>query len=198
VPVRSRDQGGADAAVQDHEVIVGQGRAAAGEHRSGRVERGDPHRTVCGERGKYVTQHVGTGRVQPPQGGGTRRRPGLIGGKQQIPPETHRIVVAAIKRYPARGDPVVRQPFGHERALPPSGRRDHKGQRQRAPQAQHVMQPLALHGVLPEARPEQLGRDHDLGGASHHPPNRLRRSNRVPPMAVRARRGMPDWPDRTR
>ena len=28
--------------------------------------------------------------------------------------------------------------------------------------AQHVMQPLALHALLPEARPEQLGRDHDL------------------------------------
>jgi hypothetical protein len=48
VPVRSRDQGGADAAVQDHDVIAGQGGAAAGERRARRLERGDPHHTVCG------------------------------------------------------------------------------------------------------------------------------------------------------
>src|SRR4029077_1238587 len=29
--------------------------------------------------------------------------------------------------------------------------------------------PLALYGLLPEARPEQLGRDHDHGSASRHP-----------------------------
>ena len=34
--------------MQDHDVIGGQARAAAGERRACRVERGDPHRTVCG------------------------------------------------------------------------------------------------------------------------------------------------------
>jgi pimeloyl-ACP methyl ester carboxylesterase len=46
VPVRSGDQGGADVAGQDHEVIVGQRRAAAGEGRGRRVERGDAHYAV--------------------------------------------------------------------------------------------------------------------------------------------------------
>jgi hypothetical protein len=42
------------------------------------------------------------------------------------------------------------------------------------------MQPLAIHGVLPEARPEQLSR-HDLGGVSHHPPLPLKQQ--IPPVA---------------
>ena len=110
------------------------------------------------------------GRVQPPQRDGARRRARLVGGQQQVPPEALGVVVAAIERNPAGGDGVAGQPVGHERALAPSGRRDDQGQRQGRPQAQHVMQPFALYALLPEARPEQLGRDHDLGNASRHPP----------------------------
>jgi len=50
VPVRSRYEGGADAATKDHEVIVGQGRAAARERSGSRVKRGDPHRTIVSPR----------------------------------------------------------------------------------------------------------------------------------------------------
>ena len=127
-------------------------------------------RQFVDERGKHVTQHVGAGRVQPPQGGGARGRARLAGGEQQVPPEALGVVVAAVERNPARGDIIVGQPVGHDRALAPPGRRDDQGQRQRPPLAQQVMQPLALHGLLPQARPEQLGRDHDLGSASRHPP----------------------------
>ena len=48
MPVGSRYQGGADAALQDHDVIGGQARAAAGERRACRLERGDPHHAVYG------------------------------------------------------------------------------------------------------------------------------------------------------
>jgi hypothetical protein len=61
VPVGSRDQGGADAAVQDHDVIAGQGRGAAGARRGGGVERGDPHHTVC--RDDVVAGGVGRDRA---------------------------------------------------------------------------------------------------------------------------------------
>jgi len=47
MPIGSRYQGGADAPVQDHEVIAGQGRAVAGERGGGRVERRDSHHGVC-------------------------------------------------------------------------------------------------------------------------------------------------------
>ena len=47
MPVRSRYQGGADAPVKGHKVIVGQRRAAAGERRGGGVKRGDTYRRVC-------------------------------------------------------------------------------------------------------------------------------------------------------
>ena len=47
MPVGSRYQAGADAPVQEHEVIVGQRRAAAGERGGGRVERRDPYHAVC-------------------------------------------------------------------------------------------------------------------------------------------------------
>ena len=127
-------------------------------------------RQFVDERGKHVTQHVGAGRVQPPQGGGPRGRARLVRGEQQVTPEALGVVVAAVERYPARGDVVASQPVGHDGALAPPGRRDDQGQRQGAPLAQQVMQPLALHALLPEARPEQLGRDHDLGSASRHPP----------------------------
>ena len=42
VPVRPADQGGTNAPAQDHEAVVGQGRAAAGQCRCGGVERRDP------------------------------------------------------------------------------------------------------------------------------------------------------------
>ena len=126
-------------------------------------------RQLVDERGEHVAQHVGAGRVQPPQRGGPRGRARLAGGEQQVTPEALGVVVAAVERNPARGDIVPGQPVGHDRALAPPGRRDDQGQRQRPPLAQQVMQPLALHGLLPEARPEQLGRDHDLGSASRHP-----------------------------
>ena len=126
-------------------------------------------RQLVDERGEHVAQHVGAGRVQPPQRDGARRRARLVRSEQQIPPETLRVVVAAVERNPARGDIVPGQPVGHDRALAPPGRRHDQGQRQRPPLAQQIIQPLALHGLLPEARPEQLGRDHDLGSASRHP-----------------------------
>ena len=83
MPVRSRYQGGADAAVQDHEVIAGQGRAAAGERRGGRVERGDPHRTVRGHdvvaggvvRDRPARAHVVVQQLHPGRGQ-IRREPG--------------------------------------------------------------------------------------------------------------------------
>ena len=133
-------------------------------------QRGPLRRQFVNERGEHVTQHVGAGRVQSPQRGGPRRRARLVGGEQQVPPEALGVVVAAVERNPARGDIIPGQPVGHDRALAPPGGRYDQGQRQRPPLAQQVMQPLALHGLLPEARPEQLGRDHDLGRVSRHPP----------------------------
>jgi hypothetical protein len=61
VPVRSRYQGGADAAVQGHEVIVGQGRAAASERRGGCVKRGDPYHAVR----RHDVAAGGVGRDRP-------------------------------------------------------------------------------------------------------------------------------------
>lgn len=83
MPVRSRYQGGADAAVQDHEVIAGQGRAAAGERRGGRVERGDPHHTVRGHdvvagdvvRDRPARAHMVVQQLHPGRGQ-VRREPG--------------------------------------------------------------------------------------------------------------------------
>jgi hypothetical protein len=126
-------------------------------------------RQFVDERGEHVTQHVGAGRVQPPQGGGARGRARLVRGEQQVPPEALGVVVAVVERDPARSDIIPGQPVGHDRALAPPGRRHDQGQGQRSPLAQQVIQPLALHGLLPEGRPEQLGRDHDLGSASRHP-----------------------------
>jgi hypothetical protein len=52
--------------------------------------------------------------------------------------------------------------------------------------------------VLPEARLEQLGRDHDLGSASHHPPTASAAATDSRQWPVSARRSVPDWQDRTR
>lgn len=85
------------------------------------------------------------------------------------------------------------QPVGHDRALAPPGWRDDQGQGQRPPLAQHVIQSLALDGLLPEARPEQLGRDHDLGSASRHPPPPPLSQRQIPRPAACA-----GWRDRAR
>ena len=69
--------------MQDHEVIAGQGRAAAGERRGGRVERGDPHHTVRGHdvvaggvvRDRPARAHVVVQQFQSRRGQ-VRREPG--------------------------------------------------------------------------------------------------------------------------
>ena len=47
MPIGSRYQGGTHTPAQDHEVMAGQGCAAARERRGCRVERRDPHHRVC-------------------------------------------------------------------------------------------------------------------------------------------------------
>jgi hypothetical protein len=41
-----------------------------------------------------------------------------------------------------------------------------------------------LHDLLPQARPEQLGRDHDPGSASRHHPTASAAATRFPPAAA--------------
>jgi hypothetical protein len=60
------------------------------------------------------------------------------------------------------------------------------------------MQPFALHGLLAEARPEQFGRDHDLGSVSHHASTASAAVTDACQWPVRALRSVPDWHDRTR
>ena len=59
------------------------------------------------------------------------------------------VVVAAVKRNPARGDLVVCQPASHECALSPARRCDDQGQRQHAPMAQQVIQARAFYRLVP-------------------------------------------------
>ena len=78
MPIGAGDQGGPHASAQDHEVTAGQGRAAAGERRGGRVERRDPQHRVGG----HDVVAGGVGRDRPTRAGAVAQQ--LKPGRGQI------------------------------------------------------------------------------------------------------------------